>query len=96
MSITTWNISGETSANNCSTNEIPSTSSSSQRYLTTAGMNQEKSNFASSPASEAREVNSNMRPAARSITASNPHFTAAEAPGSRINALSPSEPAMMK
>lgn len=44
------------SANNCSAKLTPSTSSSRRRYFTTAGMNQVKSNFAMSPAMEAREV----------------------------------------
>jgi len=56
LSITTWKNSGVTSMKNWSTNETSSTSSSARRYFTTAGMNQLKSNFASSPDIEAREV----------------------------------------
>ncbi len=57
LSITTWKNSGVTSAKSCRTKDTSNTSPSSLRYLTTAGMNQVKSNFASSPASEAREAN---------------------------------------
>jgi hypothetical protein len=57
LSITTWKNSGVTSAKSCRTKETSSTSPSNLRYLTTAGMNQLKSNRASSPASDAREVN---------------------------------------
>ena len=56
LSITTWKNSGLTSANSCRNSEIVSTSPSSRRCLTMLGMNQEKSNLASSPARLARLV----------------------------------------
>ena len=54
--MTTWKNKGDTRPKSCSTKLISNTSPSSLRYLTRAGMNQEKSNFAKSPASEARLV----------------------------------------
>ena len=54
LSITTWKNSGLTSANSCRNSETSSTSPSSRRYLTRLGMNQVKSNLASSPARLAR------------------------------------------
>ena len=56
LSITTWKNSGLTSAKSCSMKETSSTSPSSLRCLTRLGMNQEKSNLASSPARLARLV----------------------------------------
>ncbi len=57
LSITTWKNSGVARAKICKANDTSSTSPSSRRYLTIAGMNQVKSKRASSPASDAREVN---------------------------------------
>ncbi|MNR07576.1 hypothetical protein D3C85_1237010 [compost metagenome] len=55
LSITTWKNSGVSSAKICNTKDTSSTSPSSLRYLTMAGMNQVKSNFDNSPANEASE-----------------------------------------
>ena len=57
LSITTWKNSGVTRPMSCSTSEISRISASSRRYLTTAGMNQVKSNFAIRPAKLALLVN---------------------------------------
>ncbi|MCY1559491.1 hypothetical protein D9M68_965370 [compost metagenome] len=56
LSITTWKNSGLTSAKSWRMKEMKSTSPSSLRCLTRLGMNQEKSNLASSPARLARLV----------------------------------------
>lgn len=53
LSITTWKNNGVINANSCSAKLTASTSPSSRRYFTIAGMNQVKSNFASSPATDA-------------------------------------------
>ena len=50
LSITTWKNIGMISPMICNTSEISSTSPSTLRYLTTAGMNQVKSKREDSPA----------------------------------------------
>lgn len=78
LSITTWKKSGETSAKSCRKSEMSITSPSSWRCLTRLGMNQLKSNRASSPASEARLVTSSSSP---------DHCSAKTARGSMVGRL---------
>ena len=69
LSITTWKNSGLTSANSCRNSETTSTSPNSRRYLTRLGMNQLKSNLASSPARLARLATRISSPVQRSAKA---------------------------
>jgi hypothetical protein len=95
LSITTWKNNGVTKAKSCRTKETSSTSPSSLRYLTTAGMNQVKSNFARSPASEAREVSRISSPLQRVSKSANDNTWGRSTRGSWIRTFCSSTRARM-
>ena len=70
LSITTWKNSGVTRPSNCSTSEISRISPSRRRYLTMAGMNQVKSNFAIWPLKLALLVKNSSSPVQRASSSS--------------------------
>ena len=90
LSITTWKNNGVTSANNCSTTDTASTSKKIRRYLTTAGINQVKSNFASDPSTEAREASKISRPEKRASNCSRAHTSGRPRSASCTRKRSPS------